>query len=251
MYNDGCNAFELMDEHTETEAKTPVHAQCAFMRCGASVNPTPVKNPEQLGSVQSCVRQDHVAVGPDETAPAPPVTTLTPAARTVSPVPRVDPSDSKAATLAPSETQSASKTSDVPANLIDSKRASSQDGVSTARPTRVDGRTPVERALGAIRDLDDAVKGPELDTQITSGAICPGSARYGYDKLKLLGGCSPKARSAIADFEEFNITYNYVRVRKYIECSFTLKSPDHVFTLHVRSIDSSAARLLLARVVFL
>ena len=42
MHKAGCNAFELMSEHTETAGQTPVHGQCAFQRCGPSLGRTPV-----------------------------------------------------------------------------------------------------------------------------------------------------------------------------------------------------------------
>jgi hypothetical protein len=65
---------------------------------------------------------------------------------------------------------------------------------------------------------------------------CPHSAKYGWEKIKALGGCNAKYASAIAPFEEFVVDYHWAQVQDGVLCEFSLTSKDHGFTLQVSSL---------------
>jgi hypothetical protein len=69
---------------------------------------------------------------------------------------------------------------------------------------------------------------------VQPNVACPDFAKYGWEKIKALGGCNAKYSSAsIAPFEAFAIAYHWVQVQDGIVCKFSLTSKDHGFTLQV------------------
>jgi cathepsin B len=79
----------------------------------------------------------------------------------------------------------------------------------------------------------DPAAGSEKVDGIEENTQCPGSARYGYDKIKALGGCLPKQKSTIPAWSEFKVTYHWTQVEDGILCKFSLESAKHGFTLEV------------------
>jgi hypothetical protein len=69
---------------------------------------------------------------------------------------------------------------------------------------------------------------------VQPNVACPEFAKYGWEKIKALGGCNAKYSSvSIAPFEAFAIAYHWVQVQDGIICEFSLTSKNHGFTLQV------------------
>jgi hypothetical protein len=195
------------------------------LRCsGPSASPRPVTNPELIGKLQSCIREDFLAQLKKNGAER-------------------EHSD-KAVKTDREGAQKNEVSAEKEGRNHEGKHNEDQDdqkkdkqghdlhGKEHARPT-------VEPSEDTVLELEkDEPQAPEVDGK-TAGLSCPGSVRYGYDKLKAQGGCSAKENSTIGAFEEFAVVYHWVRIREGIECSFTLKSPTHVYTLQVRALSAS------------
>ena len=54
-----------------------------------------------------------------------------------------------------------------------------------------------------------------VGSQVTD-LTCPGSVKYGYDKLKALGGCLPKEKSEMGPFSDFKVTPG--PSRRFFDC---------------------------------